>query len=324
MHPGSCFRSSRPPALALLVLSLVASGCSSQASLPWLPGGGEEASGGEEGASNGNTDEPCQAMADEISIGPSDRPALLRGPAGWCANHPIDVVFLLHGYSASAESQDFLLRLGKRIEPDHFLLILPDGTFDISGRRFWNGPPGCCDFYGSGVDDVGYLSGLIDQIDQMATINGGKVYFTGHSNGGFMSYRMACERPESIHGIASLAGSGYPEAEDCSSTEPVSVLQIHGELDSTIYYLGAPTYPGAVEVTERWAARAGCDVDEAHSGQALNLVNNLTGDETEVLNYNQGCDNKQSASLWTITNGPHVPLVNDSFATHVVEWLRAH
>jgi len=314
MHPIAYLRPLLP-ALALLLLWLLGSSCLADASLPWLPGDDAEAS---------DTQEPCQAMADEISIGPSDRPALLKGPAGWCANQPIDVIFLLHGYSASAESQDFLFRLGKRIEPDNFLLILPDGTFDASGRRFWNGPPGCCDFYGSGVDDVGYLSGLIEEIAEMATIHGGKVYFTGHSNGGFMSYRMACERPESVHAIASLAGSGYPETEDCGSTEPVSVLQIHGELDSTIYYLGSPSYPGAVEVTERWAARAGCDVDAPQSGEALNLVNSLAGNETEVLNYSEGCQDSLGATLWTITNGSHIPLLNDSFAAHMVEWLRAH
>ncbi len=307
----------------LLLAALLGGACFGSGELPtppWLSDDDDDGTNGDDD----DTNAPCEPMATEMIIGPSERPARLKGPLGWCANWPIDVVFLLHGYGATAEAQDFLFRLGNRTESDNFLLILPDGTVDASGRRFWNGPPGCCDFFESGVDDVGYLSGLIEEIETLATIAGGKVYFTGHSNGGFMSYRMACERPDLVRGIASLAGSGYSQATDCASAEPVSVLQIHGRLDATIPYEGGPDYPGAVEVTERWAERAGCNTDTSESGDPLDLVNSLGGDETQVRNYNQNCSGSFSSSLWTIQDGSHVPFVNDSFAGELLQWLRAH
>jgi len=282
---------------------------------------------GDDDESNDDDDtseEPCVEMPSSMTIGPADRQAEVQGPPGWCSNRQIPVIILLHGYGANASAQDFLFRLSARVEQDHFLLVLPNGTYDNTGRRFWNGPPGCCNFYGSAVDDVAYLTGLIDELEQLATIAPQQVYFAGHSNGGFMSYRMACEKPERLGAIASLAGSGYPNASDCSSTTPVSVLQIHGENDSTIPYIGSEWYPGAEELVERWAARNGCDLDAGTSDKALDLVDSLAGDETEVLNYTKGCTQPTEVSLWTITDGPHVPYVNDNFAEELVSWLLSH
>jgi polyhydroxybutyrate depolymerase len=269
------------------------------------------------------TAEPCEPMPTSMTIGPSDRPAELQGPPGWCSNRPIPVIFLLHGYGASAQAQDFLFRLSSRVEQDYFLLVLPNGTYDPTGRRFWNGPPGCCNFYGSNVDDVGYLTGLIDELEEVATISPDEVYFAGHSNGGFMSYRMAKEKPERLGAIASLAGSGYPNSPG-GSTEPVSVLQIHGENDSTIPYNGTEWYPGAEGLAERWAELADCDVSAAEQGTALDLVNSLPGAETQVLNYTEGCTQPAAVSLWTITEGSHVPYLNESFAEKLVSWLLSH
>tara|TARA_Y100001968_G_C19447280_1_gene766123 strand:- start:1009 stop:1800 length:792 start_codon:yes stop_codon:yes gene_type:complete len=263
-------------------------------------------------------------MGSELEIGPSDRPATLLGPVGWCANRPMDVVFLLHGYSANALAQDFLFGLGRQVEELDFVLVLPNGTIDLSGRRFWNGPPGCCDFYNSGVDDVGYLHSLIEEIDSFATINNDKVYFTGHSNGGFMSYRMACELPERVRAIVSLAGSGYPNEGDCSPEQPVSVLQIHGMLDSTIPYAGSFNYPGAVELTERWARRAGCNANNPSEAAELNLTRTQSGTDTEVLNFASECTAGHRASLWSLPLGGHVPILNAQFAPLIMDWLRTH
>jgi len=202
--------------------------------------------------------------------------------------------------------------------------VLPNGTADVTGRRFWNGPPACCDFYGSGVDDVGYLTGLIEEIEDIAMIAPYGVYFVGHSNGGFMSYRMACEKPELVSAIASLAGSGYPQASDCASDVPTSVLQIHGEDDSTIPYSGDDWYPGAEELVERWASRAGCNLSAGAAGGSLDLVNNLSGSETDVFTYSDGCINDTEVSLWTINDGPHTPYVNETFGEQLVQWLLSH
>ncbi len=305
-----------------LLAALLLTGCGIGALLPSPPWAGD---GDDDDVENDDAAQaPCLPMPTEMVIGPADRPAEVKGPPGWCSNRELPVIFLLHGYGATATTQDFLFRLSARVELDRFLLVLPNGTLDLSGRRFWNGPPGCCDFYGAGVDDVGYLGELIDELDTLATIVPSRIYFAGHSNGGFMSYRMACEQPGRLGAIASLAGSGYPEASDCSSSEAVSVLQIHGELDATIPFAGGLNYPGAEELVERWASRAGCDLSAPEVGASLDLVNSISGSETEVTEYSDGCSGDHEVAMWRITNGSHVPYLNDTFAEKLVAWLLSH
>ena len=92
-----------------------------------------------------------------------------------------------------------------------FLYCYPDGTIDRWGNRFWNATDACCDFGNTGVDDAGYLRGVIEEIARRFAVDRKRVYLIGHSNGGFMAYRMACQSADLIAGIASLAGTTFLE-----------------------------------------------------------------------------------------------------------------
>ena len=98
--------------------------------------------------------------------------------------------------------------------------------------------PACCDFFNSNVDDSGYLRDLIEIIQANYNIDEFSIHFTGISNGGFMSYRMACEHADLIASIAPLAGTTFIDPSDCSPSEPVHVLHLHGTADSTIDFDG--------------------------------------------------------------------------------------
>ncbi len=102
------------------------------------------------------------------------------------------------------------------------------------------------------------------------------------------------------------------------------MLQIHGEDELTIPYRGDDWYPGAVELAERWATRAGCNLSAGAAGSPLDLVDSLSGPETDVFTYSDGCINDTEVSLWTINDGPHTPYVNDNFGEQVVQWLLRH
>ena len=262
---------------------------------------------------------PGQPKSWPLTLG-GERPALVFGPAAWTGDEPLPVVVLLHGYGVFASVQDLLWRLGERVELDRFLLVMPDGSEDADERRFWNATPGCCNFYDADVDDVGYLFGLIDELSERGAIDPDRVHFTGHSNGGFMSYRLACERPERIASIAVLAGSTFATEEECGDGPPVSVLHMHGDADTRIPYGGKTAYPGAVETARRWAERAGCQ-GAPQDGGRLNLVNSIEGDETAVLAYRDGCAAGRQVELWTIEGATHVPVVNDEFGALIIDWM---
>ena len=254
-----------------------------------------------------------------------DRPAEVRCPEQWQDDEPLPVIVLLHGRSASWDAQDLLWQLSARVEEDRFVLILPNGTLDEENIRFWNATPACCDSFDSGVDDVGYLMGLVDELAGAAPVDARRVYFTGHSNGSFMSYRMACEHPDRVAAIAGLAGSTFHTSQEFAVGDPVSVLHVHGTEDSDVPYEGRPDlYPGAEEAVARWAERAGCDLEGGEAGPALDLTHQTDGPETDVLVYREGCDPGFDMALWTMQETGHIFIPNDRWNVELVDWLLRH
>ncbi|MFT4974651.1 MAG: polyhydroxybutyrate depolymerase [Myxococcota bacterium] len=245
-----------------------------------------------------------------------DRPAILVAPAGWDATQPLPVIFLLHGLGSSSQKQDRYMRFSKLVDEQNFLLVLPDGLErSKDGKQAWNATDYCCS--PDGPDDVAYLTGLMDELEGMGAED---VYFTGHSNGGFMSYRMACEVPDRIGAIAGLAGSTWLDPADCASGSPVDVLQIHGTDDTTVPYAGRPDkYPSAEDTVGRWAARAGC-TEEAVEAGGFDLVLR-PGEDTRRQAWR--CPQPHRVELWSIDGAGHIPLVKQDYAREVVRWLLA-
>lgn len=245
-------------------------------------------------------------------------------------SHPL--IILLHGAGAWGELQANFWQMFDVIDEKQFVFVYPDGINNV-----WNATEACCDETGQ-VDDVGYISGLIAEAQEVYNIDADRVYLMGHSNGGFMSFRMACERPDLVTGIVTLAGSTFDDPDDCQpATPPVSALVVHGTEDQTVPYEGSMvegfSFPGAVETAERFAARAGCDINAPESLGDIDLTNDYDGAETEQVGYTSGCDDGLSVELWTIVEddcaagagcNPHIPVFTDTWADVTVDWLFTH
>ena len=261
-----------------------------------------------------------EAVADRtpIQLG-GDRPATLLLPGDISA--PIPLVLLLHGYTMSAESIDRFSGISGRIETDGFALIVPDGTENAVGDRFWNATPQCCDFALQQIDDVSYLSVLVAEARNHAEFD--RLYLIGYSNGGYMSYRLACEGLTGLTAIVSLAGSSFVDAEQCLYGSPISVLQIHGDADMLVPYAsGDARPPGAVELVTRWAERAGCDADAVVELDPIDLDGLVSGAETTVQRIREGCVDGITVELWTMQGVGHVPRLTPAvFAERVLAWL---
>lgn len=284
-------------------------------------GGAGGGAGGAGGAATTTTTTPA-----EITIG-GERPVKMYVPDSYDGSAAAPLVVLLHGYGASGSVQEIYFGLKSVAAERGFIYAVPDGTLDATDKRFWNALGACCDFGNTGVDDSAYLSGVVDEIKAAYNIDPKRVYFVGHSNGGFMSYRMACDHADQIAAIVSLAGAAAPEASDCAPSEPVAVAQIHGTADETVLYEGGAfvgvAYPGAVETVERWAALDGCDLTPADGG-TLDLESALAGEETKVSVYGAGCAPGGHAELWTIEAGGHIPSLAPDFKQKVFDFLEAH
>lgn len=265
----------------------------------------------------------------DLAIGSTERPARVVFPPAHDGTTELPLVVLLHGYGADSAIQNLYFQLTNRARTRGFYVLLADGTRDAENRQFWNATDACCDLGGAGVDDASYLTGLLDEAEAALPIDADRIYFMGHSNGGFMSYRMACEIGERIAAIASLAGSDFEADTTCVPDRAPSVLEIHGTADTTIPYDGgeilSATFPGSVEVVERWAARAGCDVTMPSTGTPFNFMAALPGDETTVTDYTTGCTEGRGAALWTIEGGEHIPgIIQPDFTNAIIDWLMAH
>jgi polyhydroxybutyrate depolymerase len=247
-------------------------------------------------------------------------------PSSYSKDTSLPLVVLLHGYGATGAMQESYMKFESVAETNKFILVYPDGTVDSSGRRFWNATDACCDFLSDVADDV-YLLSILKEMESSYSIDAKRIYFVGHSNGGFMSYRMACKYPDRIAAIASLAGASYFKTTDCGAKSSVSVLQVHGTKDETILYDGGQilgtSYPGAVASASQWATFNQCTQNAVTRSSKFDLEPNITGDETSVTAWTN-CQNSSEVELWTMEGAAHIPTLKSTFATKIWEFFAAH
>ncbi len=253
-----------------------------------------------------------------------DRPTTLQVPATYDADRSYPLLLLLHGWGGNSLLNQVYLGFAGAADARDVLVLAPDGTVDRDGKPFWNASDSCCDVYGTGVDDVAYLVGLVDQVSAAYSVDPRRVYAVGHSNGGYMAYRLACERAEVFAAITSLAGAAaFQDPSTCVPSAPVSVLQIHGDADQTVPYDGGRSFPGAVASVERWATYDSCTGSLTPAG-TLDIEKRLDGAETSAASITS-CPASVAADLWTIHGGAHSPvLANPAFADLVWTFLSSH
>ena len=253
-----------------------------------------------------------------------DRPVELHLPGGYSPGTPAPLLILLHGYGVDGAWQDAYFRLGPEASRRGMLFAHPDGTVGLDGSRFWNATDACCDLYGSGVDDSGYLQDLIEQIRVRHEVDPRRIYVAGYSNGAFMAHRLACDRADLVAALVSFAGSTFLRPERCVPSEAVAVLQVHGTADMAVPYLGTLAYPGAETTVRRWAELDGCDLGVVTDGPRLDLDLLLPGDDTRTSTYGWRCAPGGHAELWTIEGGVHMPSLQGDFAVRLVDFLLEH
>jgi poly(3-hydroxybutyrate) depolymerase len=252
-----------------------------------------------------------------IIIG-ADRPAELFLPEANDSDEPSGILVNLHGYSGDSISQTNYTYLKESALAAGLAYIAPDGMKDGSGNRFWNASNACCDFAKTGINDVAYIDGLIEEISDSYNLDKSRIYLFGHSNGHFMSYQYLCTTKNKVAAIAGLAGSMDADPAQCAG-KSANILHIHGDADSTISYQGgalfSQSYPSVDEVVKRWNQNNQCSSD---AEKELDLIAAMSGPETTSFTFNCG---KGSLELWKINGGVHVPVLDRGFADKVVSWL---
>jgi polyhydroxybutyrate depolymerase len=247
-----------------------------------------------------------------------DRPVDLQVPEPLHEGQKYPLVLVLHGYSASGFVQEAFFGLNALPKSGEAFVLAPDGNVDSMGHEFWNADPACCDFDHTMPDDSGYLAGLLhDVLKAWPPIDPQRVYVIGHSNGGYMAYRMACDHSDLVGTIVVLAGAAASDPSACTPALPVSVLHMHGTADDMVPYT-----PNAERSVTMWAGLDGC-AQTRTAGTPLDIDITVPGAETQTATFD-GCPAGISVELWTMQGVTHVPNLDTSFSSLIFQYLGDH
>ncbi|MBK8499221.1 MAG: T9SS type A sorting domain-containing protein [Flavobacteriales bacterium] len=176
------------------------------------------------------------AQTDSITVGALQRTYTVRLPSVYDGSTALPLVIAMHGGFGSGTQLENQSQLSATAEQEGFIVVYPDGVPSPLGIRTWNAG-GCCGYaMNNTIDDVGFISALLDTLFSALAIDTLRVYATGMSNGGFMSYRLACELSERIAAIAPVSASMTIDV--CDPVRAMPVIALHSFLDTSVPYLG--------------------------------------------------------------------------------------
>ena len=282
-RPRGPSRSADRPGLAALLLGMLAlAGCRSAA-----PCTAELA--------------PCSGTG-KLVHGGRERTFLYHLPPNTRPGLPL--LLSLHGRLGQGRNQADLTGFNAVADESGFLVVYPDGV-----ERSWADGRGTTSADEQGVDDVGFLSALIDHFADTYQVETRRVYATGMSNGALMSYRLACELSGRVAGIAPVAGLlSEPLAARCSPTRPMPVISFVGTEDTLMPYGGGELSQdrGRVLSAERtrawWAERAGCTA----TPEGVSEPDRVPEDGTSLRrDTHGGCWEGVEVTFYTVEGGGH-------------------
>lgn len=220
-------------------------------------------------------------------------------PAVYDGTSSVPLVFNLHGYTSNNIQQEAYGDFRPIADTANFILVHPNGTFDQYGYRYWN----AFSYPSPSPDDLDFLSALIDTLVANYNIDQERVYSGGMSNGGFMSYDLACYLPNKITAVASVTGSMiHPHLNSCNPGRPVPVIQIHGTADATVPYNGTSSFTHIDTLVKSWVAKNNCNITPTVVAVPnTNTADNSTADH---FIYSSGTGGA-SVELFKVYGGGH-------------------
>jgi polyhydroxybutyrate depolymerase len=225
-----------------------------------------------------------QTINATIMHGGLQREYILYVPASYSGNEAVPLLFNFHGYTSNASQQLIYGDFRSIADTAVFIIVHPEGTLDANGNTHFN-----VDWGLSSVDDVGFTSALIDTLSATYNLNAERIYSTGMSNGGFISFKLACELSDRIAAIGSVTGSmtlGAPAV--CNATHQIPVIQIHGTTDGTVSYTGSNFSEPVSSVVDYWVGFNNCDVTPVTEN--VPDISTIDGTTVEKVTYSNGDD----------------------------------
>ncbi len=221
-------------------------------------------------------------------------------PEGYDGEEELPMVFAFHGYTAFAEGMVEYVDFRKAADAHGVIMVFPQGAL-LDNLTHWN-VGGWTNH--SKKDDVGFVSKIIDAMAKKYAVDLSRVYATGHSNGGYMSIKLACELDKRIAAVASVSGSMTPEMfADCAPKRPVPVMEIHGFNDPVVPYDGTTWSLPVEEMIDFWRETNMC----VGQGVIETLpMSEKTNFDSRVVHYAYAnADGVPMVELYKVIGGEH-------------------
>lgn len=229
------------------------------------------------------------------------------------------LMVVLHGGDDSVQSTVDTTMFDHQAQVGNFIVAYPAGVHLV-----WNARWCCGSGPASNVDDVAFLSALLDRLEADYPADKTRIFLTGVSNGSMLAYLYACEHADRVTAVGSVAGSMILDW--CHPSRPVSVIEVHGTADGEVAYVGAPvppgggrpdglTMPSTAALGQRWADLDGCPASTAAPANGPVTRTDWSG-----------CRNGSAVSVVSVTGGGHVwfapglGAVNGSLDATAVIW----
>jgi polyhydroxybutyrate depolymerase len=226
-----------------------------------------------------------------LTINGQERTYLLHIPPGLDKGHPVSVVLIFHELEASAEDVSLLT---------HF-----DDIADKNGF----------------IDEIAFVRQILSDLGTVASLDPKGVYVAGFSNGGMLSYRLACEMSDTFAAIASVSGDLFYSP--CQPQQSISVIQVHGLADTIVPYNGGKgiylpnvIFPPVEQGITTWVQLDGCPSSAKVESEGTIFTHYIyapckAGTAVELYTFNSGGHEWPSKYVW-----PASQAIWDFFAAH--------
>lgn len=165
---------------------------------------------------------------------------ILHIPKNYQANKRAPLLVAMHGGGGSMDYQadNSKYKLISKSEEVGFIALFPNGTSKFKSGKFatWNAGKCCGYARDEKIDDVGFIRAIIQKTKSQLSIDDRKIYATGMSNGGMMTYRLACEMSDVFTAMAPVAGTD--NTQECKPVRSISLLHIHAQNDDHVLFNG--------------------------------------------------------------------------------------
>ena len=224
--------------------------------------------------------------------GMQPRTYYLNVPSKYSASISTPLLLALHSRSMNAKTIFTDSQILSSAESLNFIVAGLNGAV-YEDASSWNAGNCCTNATTYEENDLLFASTVIDFVTSKYSVDKSRIWAMGHSNGGMMAYRLACDLSDKITAIAVVTGALMDPT--CSPTKPVSILHIHGNLDPTILFHGGGKFENP---------------SIFHSVQDMADKNSCTGSPKE------SSDAIEERYIWVCTNGVETQLVNYQDQSH--------